>query len=114
MLNRLQEDKLKRQKFSQSIAYFNAEQEKQQQLKNEQKLKQMIKQKLKSFPKPKNEFTVEISQVDTKEQKEMQLQDRIIFIFREKTSLKITGKLQEFLYLRFLSFRRKIRIFSLI
>ncbi|CAD8107000.1 unnamed protein product [Paramecium sonneborni] len=59
---------------SQSVAYINAEQERQQQLKNEQKLKEMIKQKLKSLPKPKNEFTIEIPKMDNEEQKEMELE----------------------------------------
>ncbi|CAD8197596.1 unnamed protein product [Paramecium octaurelia] len=59
---------------SQSVAYVNAEQERQQQLKNEQKLKEMIKQKLKSLPKPKNEFSIEIPKVDNEEQKEMELE----------------------------------------
>ena len=33
----------------------------------------MIKQKLKSLPKPKNEFTIEVPKVDNEEQKEMEL-----------------------------------------
>ncbi|CAK87238.1 unnamed protein product (macronuclear) [Paramecium tetraurelia] len=68
---------------SQSVAYVNAEQERQQQLKNEQKLKEMIKQKLKSLPKPKNEFTIEIPNVDNEEQKEMEIVRYQCYSYRE-------------------------------